>query len=343
MDERAGLNQVVTDLATADGRGTKPQIGRERVIAVMSGAHTKGRWRCGENVTAVAVLGGCTLDFREAEISSPEVSVQAIAVMGGIRIVVPEGVAVTMHGTAIMGGRSMDVKDVPALPGSPRIVVHALPIMGGVAVQSRPPKADRQPKRMRRREPPGELATSDMPASSGTVTIMFSDICDYSGITERLGDAGAHHLLRQHNELLRAAIVRHGGREVKSNGDGFMVAFPSVGQALRCAGEFQRGLAKRNDTSDGESIRVHIGVHAGDVVEDGGDFLGNTVIVASRLADAAAPSEILVSAVGRELARGHRDFTFGSPRTLVLKGLADTRQAYPVEWRKVGADETAVV
>src|SRR3954468_2773653 len=113
------------------------------VIAVMSGSHTKGRWRCGKHVTAVAVMGGCLIDFTGAEISGDEVQVTAVAVMGGIDIIVPEGVEVHMDGLPIMGGRSVQVKDVPVLPGTPRIVVHAFPIMGGVTVRSR--RAKQQP------------------------------------------------------------------------------------------------------------------------------------------------------------------------------------------------------
>ena len=64
---------------------------------------------------------------------------------------------------------------------------------------------------------------------------MFSDIAGYSEITERLGDLVAHDLLRVHNVIVREQLASHGGREVKAQGDGFMVAFPSATQALRSA------------------------------------------------------------------------------------------------------------
>jgi class 3 adenylate cyclase len=327
------LAAVVADLAGTTLTERPKRSLRHRVIAVMGGAQTKGRWRCGDSVTAVAVMGGCQLDFRNAEISVAEVHVTAVAVMGGIHIIVPEGVDVTMSGMPIMGGRSLQVKDVPILPGSPRIVVHALPIMGGVTVQSRPRKQRRTTPDAR--EVTAQAAPPIEPAQlplDGTVTIMFSDVCDYSGITERLGDREAHDLLREHNRIMREHIDAHGGREVKSNGDGFMVAFGSAARAIRCAAALRAAFAQRNARSDGEPIRVHIGIHAGDVVRDGDDFLGSTVIIASRLADMAGPDEILVSAVARALAEGSREFTFDDARMVRIKGFSETREAYPVSW-----------
>jgi class 3 adenylate cyclase len=286
-------------------------------------------------VTALAVMGGCEIDFRGAEIASGEVHVTAIAVMGGIEIVVPEGIVVTMDGLPIMGGRSMKVKDAPLLPGSPRIHVHAFPIMGGVNVRSRARRsADSEalPAGPKRKSQRGAVKADQVPLD-GTVTIMFSDICDYSGITDRLGDAMANELLREHNSILRGLVEAHGGREVKASGDGFMVAFNGAVRALRCAVELQRALAVRNARSDGEAIRVHIGIHAGDVVREGDDYLGSAVIIASRLVDVAGPDEILVSSVARDLAGGSREFHFEPVRTMALKGFAEERSVYPVRWR----------
>ena len=329
------LAALVADVAGAAATQRPKRSARHRVIAVMGGAHTKGRWRCDDSVTAVAVMGGCQLDFRNAEISVPEVHVTAVAVMGGVHIIVPEGVDVTMSGMPIMGGRSLQVKDVPILPGSPRIVVHALPIMGGVTVQSRPRKQRRTtpdaPAVEAPAAPPVEGAQLPL---DGTVTIMFSDVCDYSGITDRLGDREAHELLREHNRIVREHVNAQGGREVKSNGDGFMVAFGSAARAIRCAAALRDALAQRNAESDGEAIRVHIGIHAGDVVRDGDDFLGSTVIIASRLADMAGPEEILVSAVARALAEGSREFSFDDARVVRIKGFTEAREAYPVSWAR---------
>src|SRR4051794_39750160 len=135
---RADLDVVVADLARPPAAPATRRSPTRTVVSVMAGAGRKGRWRCGERVVAVAVMGGCQIDFRGAEIDAAEVHVVAIAVMGGIDIVVPEGIEVGLDGLPIMGGKSMQVKNVPRLPGSPRILVHAFPIMGGVTVRSRP-------------------------------------------------------------------------------------------------------------------------------------------------------------------------------------------------------------
>src|SRR3954451_21398593 len=135
---RADLDVVKVDLAGASPVPASRRSPTNTVLSVMAGAGKKGRWRCGDRVVAVAVMGGCFIDFRGAEIDADEVHVVAVAVMGGIDIVVPEGIEVGLDGLPVMGGKSMQVKDVPILPGSPKILVHAFPIMGGVTVRSRP-------------------------------------------------------------------------------------------------------------------------------------------------------------------------------------------------------------
>lgn len=330
---RADLERAQKDLPTAPMPDSR-RATTSTVLSIMAGAGRKGRWRCGERVVAVAVMGGCYIDFRGAEIDAPVVHVTAVAVMGGIDIVVPEGIEVSLDGLPIMGGKNIQVKNVPTLPGSPRIFVHAFPIMGGVNVRSRPRKsaADRAVKAKRASAIEAAAPVEQLPWD-GTVTLMFCDVSDYSGITDRLGDAAANDLLREYIGLVREHIDAQGGHVVKSHGDGLMIAFPSVVRALRCAVDVQLSLAKRNIETTDEPLHVHIGVHAGEVVREGDDYLGSAVIIASRLADAAGADEILVSNVARELAAGTREFAFEPARDVVLKGIADARQAYPVAWQ----------
>jgi class 3 adenylate cyclase len=328
---RADLDVVRMDLAGTPRAPAARRSPTRTVVAVMAGAGRKGRWRCGERVVAVAFMGGCVIDFRGAEIDAADVHVTAIAVMGGIDIVVPEGIEVSLDGLPVMGGKSMQVKNVPTLPGSPRIHVHAFPVMGGVGVRSRPRRTAAES--VGADEPAG---IEPMPAAlpvDGTVTLMFSDVCDYSGLTERLGDVAANELLREYGAVVRRCVEAQNGHVVKSHGDGVMVALPSVGRALRSAVDIQQAMAKRNvDTMD-EPLRVHIGIHAGEVVREGDDYLGSAVIIASRLAEAAGPDEILVSSVARELAAGNREFAFDPPREVTLKGVAEARLAFPVAWQ----------
>jgi hypothetical protein len=108
------------------------------VVAVMSGAKRKGRWRPGERCVSLAMMGGCRLDLREAEITGSRLTIDAIALMGGVTIVVPEGIEVDVSGVSVMGGKEVRVADVPPRPGTPVIRVRALSVMGGVTVKSKP-------------------------------------------------------------------------------------------------------------------------------------------------------------------------------------------------------------
>jgi class 3 adenylate cyclase len=184
---------------------------------------------------------------------------------------------------------------------------------------------------------PAELAaleqdvTRDLP-TDGTVTILFCDMVDYAGMTERLGDQGSRQVLREHHRIVRDAIARHGGREVSVQGDGFMVAFPGAARALRCAIDIQRAFLAYVPADDGEPIAVHIGVHTGDAVDEGDDYLGHTVIVASRLADAAGAGEILVSSLSEQLVQGSGEFTFDGLRETRLKGMAQAQMSAALVW-----------
>src|SRR3954452_8227409 len=173
---RADLEVVRRDLA---GTSSTPAPARRSpthtVLSIMAGAGKKGRWRCGDRGVAVAVMGGCHIDFRGAEIDAAEGHVVAVAVMGGIDIIVPEGIEVSFDGLPVMGGKSMQVKNVPRLPGSPRIHVHAFPIMGGVTVRSRPRRTTKQPVDGKEHEAI-EAPAAALPLD-GTVTLMFSDVC----------------------------------------------------------------------------------------------------------------------------------------------------------------------
>jgi class 3 adenylate cyclase len=333
---RGELDAITTDLVGTRAPPSARRTTTHTVVSVMAGAGKKGRWRCGERVVAVAVMGGCVIDFRGAEIDAAEVHVTALAVMGGIDIIVPEGIEVGLDGLPIMGGKSAQIKDVPTLPGSPRILVHAFPIMGGVGVRSRPRRAAQGSVESDEPLAVEAVTTTALPLD-GTVTLMFSDVSDYSGITERLGDVAANELLREYGALVQRCTEAQSGHVVKSHGDGLMMAFPSALRALRASVDIQQALAKRNIETVDEPLHVHIGIHAGEVVREGDDYLGSAVIIASRLTDAAGPDEILASSVVRELAAGIREFTFEPAREVTLKGVAETRQAYPVAWQSTPA------
>jgi len=177
---------------------------------------------------------------------------------------------------------------------------------------------------------PGPAAEAQ--PADGTVTILFCDMVDYAGMTERLGDQASHRVLREHHRIVREALTRNGGREIKVQGDGFMIAFGGAARALRCAIDIQRAFATFVPGEGDEPIAVHVGIHTGDAVAEGDDYLGHTVIVASRLADAAGPGEIVVSSLTEQLVQGSGEFAFDGHRETVLKGMARPQPSATLSW-----------
>jgi hypothetical protein len=130
--------------APSGGFVPQPRKARNWLVAVMGGSERKGRWRVASRVNAVAVMGGCEVDLRDAEIEAPEIVITAIAVMGGIEVIVPEGVEVELGGFVLMGGKGSKVRGTPR-PGAPRVRVRAFGLMGGISVETpRPSKRDRR-------------------------------------------------------------------------------------------------------------------------------------------------------------------------------------------------------
>lgn len=173
---------------------------------------------------------------------------------------------------------------------------------------------------------------SKVAAPDGTVTIMFSDIEGSTVLAEQLGDERWLKLLHRHNAVIRRQLAAHSGFEVKSQGDGFMVAFASARNALRCAIGIQRDLAAYRDESGTQVLRVRIGLHTGEVIREQEDFFGHTVILAARIGAKADGNGILVSAVLKGLVAGSHEFRFGETREEQLKGLQDPQRVYEVCW-----------
>ena len=169
-------------------------------------------------------------------------------------------------------------------------------------------------------------------APDGTVTIMFTDIENFTPMNERLGDKLAQEVARTHSAIVRRQIAVHEGFEVKSQGDGFMVAFSSARRALECAIAIQQTLAAHNAENPGEHIRVRIGFHTGEAIKEAEDFFGKTVILAARTASQAQGEQILVSSLLKALVESSGEFEFGDAQDVELKGLAGSRRVFRVRW-----------
>ena len=168
-------------------------------------------------------------------------------------------------------------------------------------------------------------------SSDGTVTVLFTDIEGSTQITEALGDTEWIRVLRAHNLLIREQVAAHSGIEVKSQGDGFMLAFASAEEALGCAIGIQRALAEA--PLDGHRLRVRIGLHTGEAIREEDDFYGKDVILAARIAAEARGGEILVSRLVQELTERSGRFSFTDPTDVELKGLSGMHSLSAVRWQ----------
>ncbi len=180
-----------------------------------------------------------------------------------------------------------------------------------------------------------EAAGAESPEAGAFRTIIFTDVEGSTALTQRLGDAKAREVLRQHERMVREALKAHGGSEVKTMGDGFMASFGSATKALESAIAMQRAFAEHNESAE-EPIRVRIGLNAGEpIAEDDpdgrSDLFGTAVILAARIAAQAKGGEILASNVVRELVAG-KEFLFADRGETSLRGFEDPVRLYEVRW-----------
>src|SRR5260370_23384319 len=137
---------------------------------------------------------------------------------------------------------------------------------------------------------------------------MFTDMVEYTTMSEK-NEAVALTLLEEHRQLLCPVFARHGGREVKTIGDGFLVEFPSALEAVRCALEVQQLMYKRNQSVPSEKkILLRVAVHLGDVEHRDGDVYGDAVNIASRIQSFAEPGGICITQQGFDHVRKNEEF-----------------------------------
>lgn len=137
-------NRIVGDGGTDAGTSTW-------AVAVMSGFQRKGHWTAPRRFNCFAFWGGGEIDLREAYFADREIVINAVAIMGGVDVIVPPGVEVVVRGIGIMGGFDHSEEGVPGEPGAPRVIVTGLAFWGGVGVQRKLPRAEKQRLREERR------------------------------------------------------------------------------------------------------------------------------------------------------------------------------------------------
>jgi class 3 adenylate cyclase len=153
--------------------------------------------------------------------------------------------------------------------------------------------------------------------------ILAADVVGYSRLMG-LDEEGTLEQLKDHRRILfDPKIIEHRGRIVKTTGDGLLVEFASVVDAVRCAVDVQRGMAERNaETPEERRIEFRIGINVGDIIIDGDDIYGDGVNVAARIESLADPGGIYVSRVVRDQVRDKLDFGFEDMGSKSVKNIA---------------------
>ncbi len=178
--------------------------------------------------------------------------------------------------------------------------------------------------------------------ASGTVTLLFTDLVGSTELLVALGDDEAERLRRVHFGLLRDVALTHAGHEVKSLGDGLMVAFGSSVDAVGCAVGIQQAVERHNRRTGSDSLRVRVGLNVGEPIRDEDDYFGTPVVVAKRLCDRAEGGQILASELVRLLIGARGGFDFRSVGELDLKGLGQRVASCEVGWEPAGTEGIAL-
>ncbi len=162
--------------------------------------------------------------------------------------------------------------------------------------------------------------------------IISADVVGYSLLMGRDDSATLAGLKAHRRELIDPKIAEYGGRIVKTTGDGLLLEFPSVVDAVRCAVDVQRGMAERNVSVPPEQrIELRIGVNVGDIIIDDDDIFGDGVNVAARLQTLAEPGGICVSRVVRDQVLDKLSFAFDDLGSQEVKNIVRPVEVFRVD------------
>jgi class 3 adenylate cyclase len=153
-------------------------------------------------------------------------------------------------------------------------------------------------------------------------TVMFSDIVSSTERAARIGDRRWRETLDEHDRLVRDELAAHGGREIKTTGDGFLALFDAPARAIRCAVSIRDGLHR-------EGLDVRVGLHSGEVELRGEDVGGIAVNIGSRVAETGGAGDVLVSSTVRDLVAGS-GIRFVDRGEHTLKGVPDGWRLFEV-------------
>ena len=170
-----------------------------------------------------------------------------------------------------------------------------------------------------------------MTAARRLAAILAIDVVGYSRLMGE-DEAGTARAVREHREAARAIVADHGGRIVKTMGDGLLMEFPSIVAAVECAIAIQTLMVERNaDTPEDKRILYRLGVNLGDVLIEGDDILGDGVNIAARLEGLCDPGGVLISGTAHDHVRGKIDAHFVDLGPTQLKNIVEPIRVYSLE------------
>ena len=155
--------------------------------------------------------------------------------------------------------------------------------------------------------------------SSGPISVMFTDMVGSTELTQTRGDAVAQQIVRTHNRIVRDALTKYAGKEIKHTGDGIMASFPTTSNAVESAIFMQRVTGTHNAANPELPLNLKIGINAGEPIAEDDDLFGTTVQLAARIVDKAVKGEILVSEIVRGICAG-KELRFSNRGAFEMKG-----------------------
>ena len=159
---------------------------------------------------------------------------------------------------------------------------------------------------------------------------MMTDIVGYSGSMER-DEQRAYRMLLEHNNIVRAAVVKYRGREIKTIGDAFFVVFRSAADAVDCAISVQQSLREYNtNKEDPDKITIRAGVHLGEIMVTANDVFGDGVNIAARIEPLAEPGGICISGEVYSVVRKKIEYKFERLEGVQLKNIAVAPDIYRI-------------
>ena len=166
---------------------------------------------------------------------------------------------------------------------------------------------------------------------TGPVTVLFTDIAGSTAMTQALGDAGAQQVVRVHNRIVREALSRNAGKEVKHTGDGIMASFAKTSDGVDASIQMQKETALHNQQNPNLPLHLKIGLNAGEPIAEDNDLFGTVVQLSARIVDKAVADQIFVSEIVRGICAG-KQYNFVNRGGYSMKGFSEEATLFEVIW-----------